>query len=73
MKNKTLLDSFYKYDCEESIETGSNIIGVLWKIHNQYLEDVEKYSRAGSIAEKVASFEAHYRRTIMQHLSRKKM
>ncbi|CAI9756347.1 unnamed protein product [Fraxinus pennsylvanica] len=30
--------------------------------HNRYLEDVEKYSRPGSVAEKKAFFEAHYRR-----------
>ncbi|CAA2968683.1 Hypothetical predicted protein [Olea europaea subsp. europaea] len=30
--------------------------------HNRYLEDVQKYSRPGSVAEKKAFFEAHYRR-----------
>ncbi|CAK9155840.1 unnamed protein product [Ilex paraguariensis] len=30
--------------------------------HNQYLEEVEKYSKPGSVAEKKAYFEAHYRR-----------
>ncbi|XP_042495970.1 protein WVD2-like 7 isoform X2 [Macadamia integrifolia] len=30
--------------------------------HNRYLEDVEKYSRPGSVAQKKAYFEAHYKK-----------
>ncbi|XP_072950367.1 uncharacterized protein [Typha angustifolia] len=30
--------------------------------HNKYLEDVEKYSRPGSVAQKKAYFEAHYKK-----------
>ncbi|KAL3835641.1 hypothetical protein ACJIZ3_010377 [Penstemon smallii] len=30
--------------------------------HNRYLEEVEKYSKPGSVAEKKAYFEAHYKR-----------
>ncbi|EHA8586412.1 putative protein WVD2-like 7 [Cocos nucifera] len=48
--------SFGKY-LSESLDWGK------WSSfsHNRYLEDVEKYSKPGSVAQKKAYFEAHYR------------
>ncbi|CAA6673122.1 unnamed protein product [Spirodela intermedia] len=36
--------------------------------HNRYLEEVEKYSTPGSVTEKKAYFEAHFKRTALRNL-----
>jgi len=71
--NFLLIEWLFKYFQVEAIHSGSISFGrfelesLSWErrssfSHNRYLEEVEKYARPGSVTEKKAYFEAHFRR-----------
>ena len=71
--NFSLIKWLFKHFQVDSIHSGSISFGrfelesLSWErrssfSHNRYLEEVEKYARPGSVTEKKAYFEAHFRR-----------